>query len=274
VAASVAAVASGLWVYAPRFAPGPVEVATVARVVGTVEHRGQGHADWTPLGAAEAVQSGDEIRTSPSSQVAMRRADGLEIRLDAGATLAFENRETAMLSTGRAYVDSGAQPTATDDFTLRTPLGSVRHLGTQYLAAVAPRQLQVAVREGSVAVEGSGASAVARAGESLVVEPDGRVSRGQVAPHGETWSWAQAIAPEFAIEGRTLDEFLLWAARETGRQLVYASPDLARLAEATQLRGSVSGLAPDAAVAGVLATTPALQLRMTGAQLRIEPAAD
>lgn len=274
MAASVAAVATGLWLYAPRFAQGPVEVATVARVTGTVEHRSAGQSGWTPLIAAGTVQSGDEIRTSAAGQVAMRRADGLEIRLDAGTTLAFDDRDTATLAAGRAYVDSGAQPAATDDFTLRTPLGSVRHLGTQYLAAVAPGALQVAVREGRVAVEGSGTSAIGRAGELLVVEPGGHVTRGNVASHGETWSWTQAIAPEFAIEGRTLDEFLLWAARETGRQLVYASPETAQLAETTQLRGSVSGLAPEAAVAGVLATTPALRHRMAGSQLRIEPAAE
>jgi ferric-dicitrate binding protein FerR (iron transport regulator) len=274
MAASVAAVATGIWFYAPRFAQGPVEVATVARITGTVEHRSAGQSGWAPLAAAGALQSGDEIRTSAAGQVAVRRADGLEIRLDAGTTLAFEDSETAILAAGRAYVDSGAQPGATDDFTLSTPLGSVRHLGTQYLAAVAPGALQVAVREGSIAIEGSGTTVVARAGESLVIEPDGRVTRGAVASHGEAWSWAQAIAPEFVIEGRTLDEFLLWAARETGRQLVYASPETARLAETTQLRGSVSGLAPEDAVAGVLATTPALQHRMAGAQLRIEPAAD
>ncbi|RPI16826.1 MAG: hypothetical protein EHM60_01070 [Lysobacterales bacterium] len=274
MAASVAAVATGVWFFAPRLAQGPVAVATVARVAGSVEYRSGEQGAWAPLPVAATLQSGDEIRTSRAGQVAVRRADGLEIRLDSGTTLAFDDGETATLAAGRAYVDSGAQPAATDDFTLATPLGRVRHLGTQYLAAVAPGELQVAVREGSVAVEGRGASVVARAGESLVVEPDGKVTRGQVASHGAAWSWAQAIAPEFAIDGRTLDEFLLWAARETGRQLVYASPEAARLAETTQLRGSVSGLTPEAAVAGVLATTPALQHRVAGAQLRIEPAVD
>ena len=37
-----------------------------------------------------------------------------------------------------------------------TPYGDVRHLGTQYVASVKDGLLQVAVREGSVAVDKAG----------------------------------------------------------------------------------------------------------------------
>ena len=61
--------------------------------------------------------------------------------------------------------------------------------------------------------------------------------------------------PPFSIEGRSVDEFLGWAARETGRQVVYASPDIEQQARRVTLSGTVEGLAPDQALAAVLATT-------------------
>jgi hypothetical protein len=63
------------------------------------------------------------------------------------------------------------------------------------------------------------------------------------------------VTPPFSIEGRTVDEFLTWAGRETGRRVVYSSPDVERLAKSVTLNGTVDGLPPQQAVAAVLATT-------------------
>jgi hypothetical protein len=71
------------------------------------------------------------------------------------------------------------------------------------------------------------------------------------------------------IEGRSLDEFLAWVGRETGRQVVYTSADAAREAEQTTLRGSVSGLAPEAAVAAVFAAEPGLSHEIGAGQIRV-----
>ena len=85
-------------------------------------------------------------------------------------------------------------------------------------------------------------------------------------------SWAQSVAPPFTIENRSLDEFLSWVARETGRQLVYGSTEVAREAESTVLKGSVAELASEQAIGAVLATTPLLRHRIAGSQLRIDRA--
>jgi hypothetical protein len=185
----------------------------------------------------------------------------------------MDDADTARLAAGQVYVDAGTAGAGSRDFVVATALGQVRHLGTQYMAGLdRGGGLAVAVREGSVAVEHAREPVIARAGESLAIGHDGRVTRGTVAAHDEHWAWTQSIVPEFAIEGRSLDEFLGWAARETGRQLVYGSAAAAREAEAIELKGSVSGLAPEAAVAAVLTTTPSLQHRFAGNQLRIERA--
>ncbi|HET7202374.1 MAG TPA: FecR family protein [Steroidobacteraceae bacterium] len=268
-AASVAALAVGAWLLAPPWMPAPASVATVARTAGPVEYRSSTEDVWQPLAVATRLQRGDQVRTSAAGRVALRREDGLEVRLDAATALTLEAADTTRLETGRLYVDAGRADSRAGAFAVATPFGNVRHLGTQYSVGLANDALAVAVREGSVAVEGDAPPVVARAGERLTVQRDGRVARSAVEPHGDEWRWAQSVAPEFAIDGRTLDEFLVWAARETGRQLVYTSAEAAREAEQTVLKGAVAGLPPEDAVAAVLTTTPSLEHGFAGSQLRI-----
>jgi ferric-dicitrate binding protein FerR (iron transport regulator) len=267
LAASVAAVAIAVGIALPRLQSAGEPVASVARVDGSVEFR-HGQGSWQPLASGTSIVAGDDIRTTPGARLALRRADGLEVRLDHATQLAFESIDRASLAQGSVYVDAGATARG-DSFALTTPYGDVRHLGTQYLASLAPGALQVAVREGSVAVDRGHAPVVARAGEALAVRSDGSVERSQIDVHGEAWRWAAGIAPEFAIEGRSLDEFLAWVGRETGRQVVYTSAEAAREAEQTVLRGSIGGLAPEAAVAAVFAGEPGLRHEIAPGQIRV-----
>jgi ferric-dicitrate binding protein FerR (iron transport regulator) len=272
MAASVAAIVIAVSIVLPRWNGTGDPVATVARVSGAAAVRHSFDGAWQPLAAGSNVAASDEIRTDASGRVALRRADGLEVRLDAATQLAFNAADRASLVSGSVYVDAGLPGAGSDDLVIGTPYGDVRHLGTQYVASVKDGLLQVAVREGSVAVDKGQTPVVARAGESLTIAHDGAVSRSQLDVYGEAWRWAESVAPEFAIAGRSLDEFLTWAGRETGRKIVYASADAAREAETTQLRGSVAGLAPEAAIAAVFASEPGLRQRITGGQIRVERA--
>jgi len=270
LAASVAAVAIAVGIAVPRWNGTGEPVATVARITGTAEVRHEQSTDWQPLAADAQVAASDEIRTTSSGRIALRCADGLELRLDTATQVAFTGDASASLVGGQVYVDAGHGDSGSETFVIGTPLGDVRHLGTQYSAALVDGGVQVAVREGTVSIQRSGAPLTARAGEALTLLGNGAVTRTSVPSYGEAWRWAEALAPGFAIEGRSLDEFLTWAARETGRKLVYTSADAAREAELTQLKGSIAGLAPEAAVAAVLASEPGLQHRIAGAQIRVE----
>jgi hypothetical protein len=270
IAASVAVVAVAVGVALPRWKAAGGPVAVVARVTGAAEVRHSTDDTWQPLTATSTVAASDEIRTSGSGRVALRRPDGLEVRLDTDTQLAFTGDERARLASGGVYVDAGTPGSGSGAFVVGTPYGDVRHVGTQYVASVHDGALQVAVREGSIAIDRGQVPVVARAGEALAVREDGSVVRSQVDSHGQAWHWAAAIAPEFAIEGRSLDEFLAWAGRETGRKIVYTSADAAREAEQTMLKGSTTGLAPEAAVAAVFASQPALRHVIAVGQIRIE----
>jgi ferric-dicitrate binding protein FerR (iron transport regulator) len=272
LAASVAAVAIAVGIAVPRWNGTGGPVATVARITGTVEVRHEQSAGWQPLSAGAPVAASDEIRTADSGRIALQRADGLELRLDAATQVAFAGDARASLVGGQVYVDAGHGDSGSTAFVIGTPQGDVRHVGTQYSAALVDGGVQVAVREGTVSIQRAGAALTARAGEALTLLGSGAVTRTSVPSYGEAWRWAEALTPEFAIEGRSLDEFLTWAARETGRKLVYTSADAAREAELTQLKGSIAGLAPEAAVAAVLASEPGLEHRIAGGQIRVERA--
>jgi ferric-dicitrate binding protein FerR (iron transport regulator) len=272
LAASVAAVAIAVGLALPRFGADDEPFATVARVDGSVQVRDVDAGEWQPVTTGASLTATDRIRTLADGRLAVRRNDGLELRLDAATELAFDDPDRASLASGRVYVDAGRPGTGTGSFVLDTPQGAVRHLGTQYSVGLDGGGVQVAVREGSVAVEHGRSPVIARAGEALVITGDGAVRRASVPAFGDAWHWAEAMAPTFAIEGRSLDEFLAWAARETGRDVIYASADAAREAETTQLKGSVAGLSPEAAVLAVLASEPGLRHEITGGQIRIERA--
>ena len=93
------------------------------------------------------------------------------------------------------------------------------------------------------------------AGEQFTIAADGAVQRMPSERYGETWDWIATTTPAIDIEGRPLVDFLAWAGRELGREVVFESPQLRREAAAIVVHGSVAGLTPQQALDAVLATT-------------------
>lgn len=253
-AASVAVAAVGVWLARPMLQSEPQAVASLARVVGSVEqNRGDGR--WTPVTALASLESGTRLRTAADGRAAVQLGNGIELRLDARTQLALHDARRATLSTGAVYVDSGPSQGGTGaDFDLETPVGTVTHLGTQYEARIADGRVLVGVREGRVRLSGRSGEVIGSAGEQLVVA-DGQVTRSALAPTAADWNWVAEVTPPLVIEGQSVEDFLAWAARQTGRTVVYTSPDVARQARSVTLSGTVEGLTPDEAVAAVLSTT-------------------
>jgi hypothetical protein len=253
-AAGVAVAAFGVWLARPMLQSEPQVVASLARVVGSVEqNRGDGR--WTPVTALASLEPGTRLRTASDGRAALQLGNGIELRLDARTQVALNDAGRATLSKGAVYVDSG-QPQGGPgaDFDLETPAGTVTHLGTQYEARIADGRVLVGVREGRVRLSGRSGDVVGNAGEQLVVA-DHQVTRSALAPTAAAWNWVAQVTPPYVIEGQSVEAFLVWAARQTGRTVVYTSPDVARQARSVTLSGTVEGLTPDEAVAAVLSTT-------------------
>jgi ferric-dicitrate binding protein FerR (iron transport regulator) len=206
-----------------------------------------------PLAAAAQVAAGDRVVTSPDSVAGLQLSASLAVRVAPGSRLRFDAPDAATLESGTVYVDSDPRRGRTA-LRIRTPYGVVSHLGTQYTVGLADGALEVAVREGEVALQQGAAMQRARGGELLRVDAGGAVSREPLAPHGERWAWLVRAPAAVAIDGRPLADFLYWYSRETGVEPRFADADAGSRLGGMILHGDVAGLAPDDALAVVAAS--------------------
>ena len=227
-------------------APDRIALGTVARVVG---------AGATVPAIGQPVYAGDVLETGAGQGLSILINDGESLRIDEGTTVAFVAKHEFRLESGRMYADTGDFMYRDSGLIIHTAMGSVTDVGTQFSVQAAAERLDVAVREGRVDVSHGADEFVAVAGERLSLARDERPEVGSVEPHDAFWNWTAALAPSFDIENKSLLDFLRWAARETGRELVFEDNELRMSAMRTDLHGSVEDFQPLEAVESVLATT-------------------
>ena len=229
------------------------ELARAARLVGGVE---VATGDiWRPLTEARVrLSAGTKIRTLEDGRGAFTLAGGESLRLNSGTEIMLDGPGRIYFTRGTIYVDSGARP-ATQRVEVVTPVGTARDLGTQFELQVAGAALRLRVREGSVSIDRGGQSVTGGAGDQITIDVLGGVSRDDIEPDADAWQWAEAIAPTPDMDGKPAAELIAWVARETGRQLRYASVIAEQRAETVILHGNVRHLAPLAALEAMLATT-------------------
>jgi hypothetical protein len=254
-AASVALAAVAIVTIRTAMNAPDIVVASVTRATGDVKARASLWSGWKAASDRFAVHDGDTVMTGSNGRAALSLADGVSLRLDHDTRVAFEDGEHVDVLAGGVYVDSGAEGSATP-LQVRTPAGAVRHVGTQYEVRLVNAGTRLRVREGRVELTpAEGRSHSVRAGEQVVVSTSGVVAREPVATSGDEWEWVLHVAPPFDIDGRRVREFLMWAGRELGRDVVFASPESEDEANRAVLSGSMRGLTPAEAVAAVLPTT-------------------
>lgn len=212
-------------------------------------------AAGSSVATGDAVLTGETLSTGGSGGMSLQLNRGTSLRLDANTRLEVEGPGEFTLLAGRIYADTGEFIYRDNGLDIHTELGTVTDIGTQFAVSIDAGSLNVAVREGRVELGHAGGKADAAAGELLTLPPDGALSRDSLSPTDDYWQWAVALAPAFEIEGRTLLEFLKWAAREGGLQLEFVDNDLRREAMRTVLHGSIDGFTPVDAAKSVLATT-------------------
>lgn len=261
------AAAGWWWIAAPQ-SPGADVAARVDKVRGSVDWRG----DAGILEVGAEVAAGTEIATvavaGEASLLSLRLAGGESLRLDVGTRLRLESARRIALERGAVYLDSGDG--SGPGLEILTPLGAVRDVGTQFEVRLLEggAALRVRVREGEVSLSGRGQPRQARGGEALTIHVDGGVDRGDVARHGDAWSWVLEAAPTPKIEGMLLSDFVRWVCRETGWTPRYEDADTATAAAEITLHGTIEGLTPGEAVEVVLAGS-GLTYRTVGGALVI-----
>jgi ferric-dicitrate binding protein FerR (iron transport regulator) len=232
----------------------PPTAAWVEAVTGGV-HLG---AAANPITAGEPVPLGAALRSGGAGsegRASLRLAGGATVRLDAGTRLRFASAGALELEHGALYVDTGSGPRRPTAIEVRTPLGTVRDVGTRFAVRIVEpgkAALLVRVRDGEVLTEHRGRTYRTPAGRELTLHRDGTVESRGVATHGAEWDWVLRAAPGFDIEGRNLREFLDWVSRETGWRVLFADSGLADSAAKIVLHGGIGDLRPDRAPFAVL----------------------
>lgn len=181
----------------------------------------------------------------------------MTVRIDSGSQLRFVAGNILELERGAVYVDTELLLGPVSAIEIRTPFGVTRNTGTQFMVRIREsdkKTIIVRVRAGTVLTTQKGQIFTTSAGEQSVIDSDGVIERGPSSNFGGAWQWVLEAAPEYRIEGRTLQDFLAWVARETGWQIALEASD-EQLFDASEiiLHGKIGGLTPDQAAYAVLA---------------------
>jgi ferric-dicitrate binding protein FerR (iron transport regulator) len=264
--AAVAILAVAVRVRTPGPNPAAPDVVLAVAELGQgspqLRHEQNGHPLVRALLPAESVHSGDDVETGVSSRIALRASDGSSIRIDHDSRVRFLAPSVIEVSTGAAYVATVA---GSRGFEVRTPMGTVRDVGTQFEVRVSESSLRLRVRTGAAEIRRGDNVTAAAAGTETTATANGVAVR-QVETYGAEWSWTAEVAPSFAIDGQPLSAFLAHVVDEQGWRLEFADPQLAETARRIVLHGSVEGLTADQALSATLATS-GLRYRLEGGVL-------
>ena len=247
-----AAVAAGLLLVAVFGGRLPLSVAPPVATVAMGDARAS--ASGTRLVSGDAVHAGDSLAAGDGG-LALAFEGGLSLRAAAHTAATIDGVDEITVSSGRVYSDSGPSNRHDRAMRVHTPVGSATDHGTQFAVGYEDGVMTVAVREGNVQVSAPRASYAADAGQKLTLQTGREAVFDEIAPYDRSWEWAAALAPPFDINERPVIEFLEWAARETGRELTFATDGARLAARAKQLSGSIAGLTPSEAIEAVLPTT-------------------
>jgi hypothetical protein len=231
--------------------PGAIQLASIVKSVGPVYVLGE-RAELRETGELASIMSGQTVVTGAGAGLAVAWAGGGSLRLDQNTRVEFTDRESIFLQEGRAYFDSraaalgaGADRSDSPVLRLRTQLGEMRHVGTQYMVRVDQKGLVVSVREGAVEIDGDYYDHKARSGEQVTLRGRERPSVLRIAPAGDDWEWIEQTTPVVDVDGRSLYEFLEWVSRELGLRLAFTG-DAETVARDAVLRGSIDSRPVDA----------------------------
>jgi ferric-dicitrate binding protein FerR (iron transport regulator) len=237
-AASLTVAAGALWLQS--------RTTSTSGALATIELVDGGDATWRddrsqvrPLGARREFVEGERLATGAGTRVALRWHDGGSLRLDSSSRLELVSTDAVRLTAGSLYFDSvgGAESVGAPALAVQTPAGEVVHIGTQFMVTVASDEVVLSVREGQVKVTGDGFELVVDTNEELDLRADGTREVTAIDGHGERWGWAADVAPQIELDGRTAFDVVAWAARETGRRVVYQTLTAQMRARDDVLRG-------------------------------------
>ncbi|HEY0686535.1 MAG TPA: FecR domain-containing protein [Steroidobacter sp.] len=257
LAACVTALAVGIGVAmrsleSPTTASEPV--ASVVRVIGSVQVRTADARDWTFVGEHSGPLSTGTVVQSASASSAALRMGRVSLRVASGTEVVLDSPSRLRLVRGTVYLDTGVTGAA-GQMAVVTRAGTVTDVGTQFEVHYLESIYRVRVREGEVLLQRDDGVRQGVAGQEISIDASGEVSTASIRPDDPAWGWVQALATAPDIDQQPLTVLLAWVSRETGASIRYATPAVERKATTTILHGSIRHLTPFEALTVMLATT-------------------
>src|SRR5262249_34172922 len=148
-------------------APMGETVATVERVEGEARRFPRTPGDRTVparLSPDDRLRTGEWVETGAAARAALRLSDGTSARLDTGSRARPLSATVIELAYGALYLDTGRDAKGLE---VRTPLGTVHDIGTQFEVRLRDASLRVRVRTGIVELRRGDQSIPARPGTEL-----------------------------------------------------------------------------------------------------------
>jgi ferric-dicitrate binding protein FerR (iron transport regulator) len=212
--------------------------------------------------------AGTHIRTGRDG-MALLAVGGASLRVGPDSELSLQSADRMQLSRGRLFLDFATRAGHPQELVVRTPLGEVEHLGTQFQVRLDEGQMTVMVREGRVRVTTAVGEQLLDEHEAAEIDSSGHARVHAEPAFGTAWEWTNRLHPDFPIEGVTFAEFLDWFTHETGRPVRYASSSARAAAHNTRLSGSIAGLSPQEALTAVTASTQFVVEPLAGGELQV-----
>ncbi len=201
-----------------------LQVATISYSHGSIYVLGE-QSELREMTDLSAVFAGQIIQTGDAAGIGFEWSSGGSLRINENTRIEFTSPESIYLKSGQIYFDSHSDLVAAitgSSFEIETDHGQVKHLGTQYMTTVDSHDLSVSVREGKVQVDGRYVdTAEAVAGQRIILSGGAAPAILNFDAYGPAWAWAEEMAPPTQLDGKSIDDFLVWVARETGLTLRY-----------------------------------------------------
>lgn len=235
-----------------------MESGTAPRqVVALIDHTGanvETSIDGAIWEANTSQELMDGVYLRALAPVSMTLENKMNARLASGSTMILHAGNHIELLNGSIYADSH-ESESTDSLLIQTAFGSARDIGTQFQVTATEDQWSVQVREGEVLIKDSSYEDRLQSGEKVSIGNDDQLTESQLDSRDASWRWTESVRPEFNIEGRHLNEYLEWAARETGRELRYVNDGAKQSAKSAVLSGTIAGLSAADSLDLVMHTT-------------------
>ncbi len=198
-------------------------------------------------------------------RLALKMASEASVRLDVDTRLMMMSPSELQLERGAVYVDSQGST-----LEVRTALGVITNIGTQFEVRLAPdnSNVRIRVREGEVSLlDNRGQSHRVRTDEELIATAEGTVEQNQLSSCDPVWEWVRTVRNPF--EGTTIRELLTWAAAESGWKL---GGRLDATTAAVKVHGDdITGLSLED-VLGIWLPSSGLSFEIENCVLVVEPA--